>query len=131
MHPCKSCSTLVKNNYQQCFDCNSKDRKEDSGSEPDTLYRKENIPKTVRNALFINYFGNNREGKCQMCKRETISISCFQAGHIISEANGGKVTLDNLRPVCQLCNTSSGKMNMDAFISKYNLTYTLTTPLSI
>ena len=131
MKKCENCNNLVKNSYVKCFDCNSKDRKEDSGSEPDTPYRKENIPKTVRNALFINYFGNNREGKCQMCKRETISISCFQAGHIISEANGGKVTLDNLRPVCQLCNTSSGKMNMDEFISKYNLTYTLTTPLSI
>ena len=125
MHPCKSCSTLVKNNYQQCFDCNSKDRKEDSGSEPDTLYRKENIPKTVRNALFINYFKNSREGKCQMCFRETISLGNFQAGHIISEANGGKVTLDNLKPVCQLCNTSSVTMNMDQFIEKYNMTFGL------
>ena len=119
------CTNLIKNSYQQCFECNAKERKEDSGSDAETIYKKQIIPKTVRNALFINYFKNSREGKCQMCFRETISLGNFQAGHIISEANGGKVTLDNLKPVCQLCNTSSGKMNMDQFIEKYNMTFGL------
>ena len=119
----QNCETLVKNSYNKCFECNAKEIKDtDSDAEP---YRKESIPKCVRNALFINYFGNSREGKCQMCFRETISLGNFQAGHIIAEANGGKVTLDNLKPVCQLCNSSSGKMNMNDFIKKYNLAYTL------
>ena len=91
----------------------------------ETVYKKEPIPKCVRNALWINYFGDSRTGKCLMCKRESISLSCFQAGHIITEANGGKCSLDNLKPVCQLCNTSSGKMNMEDFIQKYNLHYGL------
>ena len=91
----------------------------------ETVYKKEPIPKCVRNALWINYFGDSRTGKCLMCKRESISLSCFQAGHIIAEANGGKCSLDNLKPVCQLCNTSSGKMNMEDFIQKYNLHYGL------
>ena len=120
----KNCNKLVKNSYTHCFECNNKANKDDSSSDVDTSpYVKESIPKCVRNALFVDYFGNSREGKCQMCFRETISLGNFQAGHIISEANGGRVRLDNLRPVCQLCNTSSGKMNMDDFIKKYNMTY--------
>ena len=122
MKKCPMCPVLIKNSYQHCYECN---KKEDSSSDAETIYKKQIIPKTVRNACWINYYGDSREGKCQMCKRETISISCFQAGHIIAEANGGKVTLDNLKPVCQLCNTSSGKMNMDDFISKYNMTFGL------
>jgi DNA/RNA endonuclease G (NUC1) len=114
------CENLVKNSYTHCYDCNKKD-----DSDVETIYKKEIIPKCVRNCLWINYFGDSRIGKCQMCKREDISISSFQAGHIIAEANGGKTTLDNLKPVCQLCNTSSGKNNMDDFIKKYNLHFGL------
>jgi len=98
----------------------------DSGSEPEsTPYKKETIPKTVRNCLWINYFKESREGKCCCCKRETISIGNFHAGHIIAESNGGKTSLDNLRPICMLCNTSMQRSNMDDFITRYNLNYGL------
>ena len=120
MKKCNSqnCKNLVKNSYQLCYDCNQKLEV----SSTTTDYKKDSIPKTVRNCLWINYFKENqREGKCQCCLRETISISNFHAGHIQAEINGGKTTLENLKPICQLCNLSMAKHNMDDFIKKYNL----------
>ena len=57
MKKCLSCTNLVKNSYQLCFECNTK-KHDDSGSETPP-YKKENIPKTVRNCLWINYFGSS------------------------------------------------------------------------
>ena len=125
MHPCKSCSTLVKNNYQQCFDCNAKDRKEDSSSDTENQYKRETLPKCVRNALFINYFKDQRIGLCQCCKRENRTIGNFHAGHIQALINNGSTSLENLVPICMLCNTSMGRYNLNEFIQKYNLHYGL------
>jgi len=56
--------------------------KDDLSSEIDNEkeIKREPIPKCVRNALWINYFKKLREGKCQCCLRETISIGNFHAG---------------------------------------------------
>jgi len=124
MKNCQSCTNKVRNSYTYCYDCNSKRNDNLSSSfASNTIYKKTPIPKTVRNCLWINYFKNKREDKCQCCLRETISISNFHAGHIISELKGGTTTLDNLRPICQLCNLSMGTQNMDDFINKFNLHY--------
>jgi hypothetical protein len=48
-----------------------------------------------------------------------ISQHIFECGHVISEKNGGNVTLDNLRPICSSCNKSMGVMNLEEFKSKY------------
>lgn len=45
----------------------------------------------------------------------------FHCGHVISEKNNGEITVDNLRPICQNCNSSMGTTDMDEFISKYKL----------
>ena len=97
--------------------------KDDTTSEPDNEreIKREPIPKCVRNALWINFFKNQREGKCQCCFRETISIGNFHAGHIKAHVNGGSSSLDNLVPICMLCNTSMGKYDLNEFITKYNL----------
>ena len=140
MKICQKCNiNKIKNSYQQCYTCNIKD---DTSSEQDFHERdlmpeqpeglslekeiphaREPIPKCVRNALWINFFENQREGKCQCCLRETISIGNFHAGHIKAHANGGSTTLDNLVPICMLCNTSIGKHDLNEFIIKYNLHY--------
>jgi 5-methylcytosine-specific restriction endonuclease McrA len=132
MKTCKGCSKLVKNSYNYCFKCNDiekhteKEVKEDNSSDIEVIpYKKETIPKCVRNALWINFFGDKREGKCQCCKRETISIGNFHAGHIVAEINGGSTSLENLTPLCQLCNTSMGRYNVQDFITKYNLHFGL------
>lgn len=80
---------------------------------------KEKIPATVRNAVWIKYIGELHNAKCFCCNIEPITKGNFNCGHIISEKNGGKVHLDNLRPICCLCNSSMGVMNMFEFMEKY------------
>jgi hypothetical protein len=87
-------------------------------------YKKKPIPKTVKNCVWLNYF-EKCVGVCQCCHREKISFNNFACGHIIAERHGGKTTLDNLRPICTLCNLSMGTQNMDEFIKEYNLNYFL------
>lgn len=82
---------------------------------------KEKIPATLKNILWHKYFDTSITGLCQCCKVEIISKAIFDAGHIISEKNGGKVILDNLKPICKLCNSSMGKTNMDEFMKKYGI----------
>ena len=121
MKTCPKCNILkVKNSYEMCYTCHNK---EDTSSEKNDTIKRETIPKTVRNALWINYYDDRRVGMCQCCKREQISIGNFQAGHIVAHANGGKTTLDNLIPICTLCNLSMGTHNLNDFIKKYNLHY--------
>ncbi len=123
MKICPKCNiNKEKKFYQQCYLCNLND---DTVSEPDNEkeIKREPIPKCVRNALWINFFQNQREGKCQCCLRETISIGNFHAGHIKAHINGGSISLDNLVPICMLCNLSIGKHDLNEFITKYNLHY--------
>ena len=55
------------------------------------------------------------------CNTVEINQSNFEAGHIISEFNGGPITVDNILPICGTCNRSMGKTNMDEFISNHLL----------
>ena len=80
---------------------------------------KEKIPASVKNTLWSKNFDNSIQGNCQCCKTEVISKNNFDCGHIISEKNGGKVHLDNLKPICRSCNSSMGATNMNDFMTKY------------
>lgn len=100
-----TCTNKVKNSYNYCYECNKKlNDNSDTLVCTDTIYKKETIPKTVRNCVWLNYFSMEREGKCKYCLREIISISNFHCGHIKAFINGGSTTLDNLKPICMLCN---------------------------
>ena len=44
----------------------------------------------------------------------------FECGHIISDYNKGKISLDNLRPICSSCNKSMGRQNWDDFENRFN-----------
>jgi hypothetical protein len=125
MKTCPKCNiNKVKNSYEMCFTCHNNKEESSSEIDKDQPVKRESIPKTVRNALWINYFKeDSRTGKCQCCLREIISISNFNCGHIVAHANGGKTTLDNLVPICTLCNTSMSTYNLKDFIKKYNLHY--------
>lgn len=72
--------------------------------------------------MWNKYIGEDiGKSKCVCCKYTDISQMDFNCGHVISEFNGGKITLDNLKPICSLCNTSMGIKNMDEFIANYEL----------
>jgi len=76
--------------------------------------KKKTIPKALRMKLWEIECGNTLSGLCFTCNRN-VKVDDFQAGHIISEANGGLVTLSNLKVVCKPCNTSCGTMDLHCF----------------
>ena len=45
----------------------------------------------------------------------------FHCGHVIAEKNGGSIEITNLRPICQICNSSMGTTNMDVFVKSYKI----------
>ena len=58
------------------------------------------IPSAVRNNVWNVYIGTSeKEGTCFCCKTEKISFANFQCGHVESHADGGEVTIQNLRPI--------------------------------
>jgi hypothetical protein len=48
-----------------------------------------------------------------------ITIREFHVGHVTSEANGGNMNIDNLRPICATCNNSMGTMDMKEYVQKW------------
>lgn len=69
------------------------------------------IPKHVRVRVWDRYFPNHSQGKCAQCSGH-ITVHHFEAGHIVSEVNGGLVTIDNLIPMCGMCNRSLGARDL-------------------
>lgn len=86
-----------------------------------TRKKKDKIPAAIKNIVWDNYFKTTTTGKCTCCNVEPISRANFDTGHIISEKNGGEVKIDNLKPICRLCNSSMGAMNMEEFQKKYGI----------
>jgi len=80
--------------------------------------KKLRIPKKIRLQVWEKRFDNLGKGNC-FCCQEIIDKTDFHAGHIISEYEGGKISLDNLEPICNSCNSSMGIMNMNVFKNKF------------
>ena len=80
---------------------------------------RKSIPKPVRTQVWNKYIGEeNGLGKCNVCGEE-IKVSNFDCGHIIAACEGGEDTVQNLVPICRLCNLSMGKENLNDFKQKY------------
>lgn len=85
--------------------------------------KKEKIPATLRNTIWNTYIGTeNKTGICFCCQTEMISTANFECGHVLAEKNNGELTIDNLRPICSLCNKSMGTQNMEMFMTKHGYT---------
>lgn len=83
---------------------------------------KQKIPSNIRNIVWNQYIGEkNKNGKCLCCSSENISFANFHCGHIVSEKNGGTLTVDNLRPICMNCNLSIGTKNMEEFMKQFGI----------
>jgi 5-methylcytosine-specific restriction endonuclease McrA len=44
-----------------------------------------------------------------------ISMNNFECGHVLAEAKGGQLSVENLRPICGGCNRSMGSENLEDF----------------
>jgi len=83
-------------------------------------YIKKPIRKALRIAVWNKYIGcDKRKGLCHICKEE-ISLEMFECGHVVAESTGGETSLENLRPLCSLCNKSMQATNLNKFQSDYN-----------
>lgn len=84
--------------------------------------KKQAIPKHVRTIVWNHYIGEDIiKHKCLCCKKVTITNTCFEVGHVLSEKNGGTHEINNLRPICGACNHSMGTENMVDYVVKYGL----------
>ena len=84
------------------------------------MYKKKSIPLSLKALVWNKYIGEEKGiGSCQCCRKNVIKQISFHCGHIISERNGGSTTLNNLIPLCQTCNLSMGRQNMNEFVKKY------------
>ena len=54
---------------------------------------------------------NSLLGKCFVCKCN-IDYDSFESGHIVSYFWGGSTSLDNLEPICSICNKDMGIDNL-------------------
>jgi len=84
--------------------------------------KKLQIPKKVKQLVWNTYIGEEKGvSQCFCCNTTKISQMDFVCGHVQSEANGGSISVDNLKPICGLCNSSMGTTNMDEFMEAHNL----------
>jgi hypothetical protein len=82
---------------------------------------KKSIPKVLKDLCWKKWVGENiSKIKCLCCEDNEIKMSSFHCGHIIPEVHGGKLSIDNLRPICAGCNLSMGSENMIEFKKRCN-----------
>jgi hypothetical protein len=79
-------------------------------------YKKQNIPNQRKTEVW-NFHVGKAMGMtlCLCCKKIEISSRDFVAGHIMSEAFGGTIDVENLLPICAGCNSSMGPMHMEEY----------------
>lgn len=77
--------------------------------------KKKKIPQGLRKASWDKHIGKVYEAPCPCCNINIISPFTFHCGHIVAEANGGQLTLNNLIPVCATCNNDMGTTDMRTF----------------
>lgn len=68
---------------------------------------KDNIPKALKEQVWVTYVGKKYESKCHVswCSNR-ITVFDFQCGHNIPESKGGVTDITNLKPICSRCNLS-------------------------
>ncbi len=80
--------------------------------------RRRRIPATLRFRVWETFCGSSFTGDCFACGSQ-IRFRNFHCGHIIPVCTGGSTTLENLRPLCALCNASMGSENLHSFTQRY------------
>jgi 5-methylcytosine-specific restriction endonuclease McrA len=83
-----------------------------------STYKKESIPKAVREQVWVKRMGKSFEGKCTVtwCTNQ-ITVFDFHVGHNTPESKGGTLSISNLEPICARCNLS---MSDKFTISEWN-----------
>ena len=92
---------------------------EEEAAEPLHVRRKK-IPSSIRTLVWNKYIAADvAQSDCFCCRTAKISVRSFDCGHVIAEAKGGDLTINNLRPICKDCNKSMGTRSMNEFTKEY------------
>lgn len=83
-------------------------------------YKKQTIPKPLREKVWKNAFYDRTIGDCYSCGGLLDKAQNYECGHIVAESKGGKTEENNLRPICRSCNRSMGTENMNIYKTKFN-----------
>ena len=85
--------------------------------------KKPQIPKKIRELVWNRWLGaRNGMAMCWCCDVSPIdkgSASGWQCGHVVAAADGGELTVANLRPICAGCNSSMGTKNLFVFMRSH------------
>jgi len=79
------------------------------------------IPTTIRNKLKKRDFKDKEKIICPCCNIKYLYLSTrkgFDAGHIISDKDGGETKLENLIAICSFCNVEMDTMNLYEYQEK-------------
>lgn len=79
--------------------------------------KKKGISSTIKRLVWNKNIGEEiGKAKCCCCKSTDITQSSFHCGHIVAESKGGSTQVNNLKPICQNCNSSMGARDMIDFM---------------
>lgn len=81
-------------------------------------YKKKPISNLLKTEVWEKNCGKKYESNCFVCNK-MINVNSWECGHVKAEAKGGKLNVNNLKPICSECNKSMGTMNMIEFKNKY------------
>lgn len=78
--------------------------------------KKQKVTHALKVNVWDRYVGDTiGKTKCHCCQNVDITQHNFHCGHVQAEALGGTLHIDNLRPICGVCNNSMGTQNMFEF----------------
>lgn len=98
----------------------------------DTKPKKKTVPKVLRDLSWSKWIGEDiGKSKCFCCEVNEIKMSSFHCGHVVAEVNGGKTTVDNLRPICSACNLSMGSENLNVFKTRCGFNKAVETKIEV
>ncbi len=97
-------------------DSDSDSDSDKSKKEVKKTYKKKYISLVMKKKVWEKYIGLEiGQQKCKICNINYIQQMSFSCGHVVAEKNGGKTKIENLRPICQSCNSSMNIENMKTF----------------
>ena len=75
------------------------------------------ISKALKTKVWHKYIGKEAgTRKCLCCNNNEINQLDFECGHVLAKTNGGKNSIENLRPICGMCNKSMRTTHMLEFM---------------
>ena len=92
------------------------------------MQTKQKITASLRQSVWLKWVGRHYDAKCYVHWCQCVMTPfTFEVGHNIPESRGGATTLENLRPICSICNKSMGNRYTIDEYSRLHKPHTVTT----